>query len=98
MPVIQTMMRLSAAENRPKAVQDRAKSVNNDALETEQEKNGDEKEVQEMYLDTDQIVPPVAPVDVSPVKGILSSTPFFFLTLRDTTLYESTPASARFVH
>ena len=45
MPVIQTMMRLSAVENRPKAVQDRAKSVNNDDLETDQEKDGDEKEV-----------------------------------------------------
>ena len=32
-----------------------------------------------MYLDTDQIVRPVAPPDVSPVKGILSSYSFLFL-------------------
>ena len=32
-----------------------------------------------MYLDTDEIVRPVAPPDVSPVKGILSSYSFLFL-------------------
>jgi hypothetical protein len=32
-----------------------------------------------MYLDTDEIVRPVAPADVSSVKGILSSYSFLFL-------------------
>jgi hypothetical protein len=32
-----------------------------------------------MYLDADEIVRPVAPPDVSPVKGILSSYSFLFL-------------------
>jgi hypothetical protein len=32
-----------------------------------------------MYLDTDQIVRPVSPPDVLPVKGILSSYSFLFL-------------------
>jgi hypothetical protein len=46
-----------------------------------------------MYLDTDQIVRPVTPPDVSPVIGILSCYSFLFLDtvgLRDTTTSEST--------
>ena len=42
------MMRLSAVKNRAKDAQDRAKTTNNDTLQAEQEKDADEKEVQEL--------------------------------------------------
>jgi hypothetical protein len=50
-----------------------------------------------MYLDADEIVRPVAPPDVSPVKGILSSYSFCFLALRGTTVCESTSAGVSLV-
>jgi hypothetical protein len=51
-----------------------------------------------MYLDTDEIVRPVAPPDdVSPVKGILSSYSFLFLDTPGTTVCESTDDGVRLV-
>ena len=62
--------RAQAAQDRAKAAQDQAKAAKKVALDVEKDN---------MYLEADEIVRPVAPPDVSPVKGILSSYSFLFL-------------------
>ena len=63
--VLEAMMLFQQAKKHAQAAQDRAKA--------------EQDQVVVMYLDADEIVRPVAPPDVSPVKGILSSYSFLFL-------------------
>jgi hypothetical protein len=71
--------RAKATEDRPKASQDQENTVNNMNMKINQVVNMKVNQVVLMYLDTDQIVRPVVPPDMSPVKGILSSYSFLFL-------------------
>ena len=66
----QARFRAQAAQDRAKTVQDQSKSANKVVLQTRKEHvNMKINQVVVMYLDTDQIVRPVTPPDVSPVIG-----------------------------
>jgi hypothetical protein len=85
--VLETMMlfqqvkkRAQAAQDRAKVAQDQAKAAKKVALAKPPRRlHMKINQFVVMYLDADEVVRPLAPPDVSPVKGILSSYSFLFL-------------------